>query len=77
MPMVVSVLTADFIQDAGIAGLEDIQNYIPSLVMERNTNPFATTVRIRGVGNFGNIPNFDPAVGLFVDGAFRSRSGWR
>ena len=75
VPMVVSVLTADFVQDAGIVGLEDIQNYIPSLVMERNTNPFATTVRIRGVGNFGNIPNFEPAVGLFVDGAFRSRSG--
>jgi iron complex outermembrane receptor protein len=75
VPLVVSVLTADTIQEAGIIGLEDIPHYVPSLILERNTNPFTTTVRIRGVGNFGNIPNFEPAVGLFVDGAFRSRTG--
>ena len=75
MPVVVSVLNSDSIQDAGIVGLADVQYYIPSLVMERNTHPFATTIRIRGIGNFGNIPNFEPAVGLFVDGAFRSRTG--
>ena len=75
VPVVVSVLNSDIIQDAGIVGLADLQNYIPSLLLERNTNPFATTIRIRGVGNLGNIPNFEPAVGLFVDGAFRSRTG--
>ena len=75
VPIVVSVLDSDFIRDVGIVGLEDLQNYIPSLLMERNTNPFATTTRIRGIGNLGNIPNFEPAVGLFVDGAFRSRTG--
>ena len=75
VPVVVSVLSSDFIEDAGIVGLEDLQNYVPSLVLERNTNPFATTIRIRGIGNLGNIPNFEPAVGMFVDGAFRSRTG--
>ena len=60
VPIVVSVLNSDFIQDAGIVGLEDVRNYIPSLLLERNTNPFATTIRIRGVGNLGNIPNFEP-----------------
>ena len=75
VPLVVSVLTADSIRDNGIVGLEDIQSFIPSLLMERNIHPFATTIRIRGIGNFGNIPNFEPAVGLFIDGAFRSRTG--
>ncbi len=75
VPVVVSVLNSGFIRDAGIVGLENLQNYVPSLMLERNTNPFATTIRIRGVGNLGNIPNFEPAVGLFIDGAFRSRTG--
>ena len=75
VPLVVSVLTSDLIQEAGITGLEDVPTYVPSLVLERNTNPYTTTVRIRGIGNFGNIPNFESAVGLFVDGAFRSRTG--
>jgi outer membrane receptor protein involved in Fe transport len=29
--------------------------------------------RMRRVGNIGNIPNFEPAVGVFLDGAYRSR----
>ena len=76
VPVVVSVLNSGLIQDSGIVGLADIQNYVPSLLMERNTHPYATTIRIRGVGNLGNIPNFEPAVGLFIDGAFRSRTGF-
>jgi len=48
---------------------------VPSLEIEGNTNPFTTSLRVRGMGNLANIPNFEPAVGLFVDGAYRSRSG--
>ena len=40
----------------------------------RQRDRTTTTLRIRRVGNLGNIPTFEPAVGLFVDGAFRSRS---
>jgi iron complex outermembrane receptor protein len=75
VPVMVSVLNGHFIQDTGIVGLEDLQNYVPSLMIEANSNPFHTTIRIRGIGNLGNIPNFEPAVGLFKDGAFRSRTG--
>ena len=35
VPVVVSVRNSDFIRDAGIVGLEDLENYIPSLLMER------------------------------------------
>lgn len=75
VPVVVSVLNSELIRDSGVVGLADLQNYVPSLLLERNSHPFASTIRIRGVGNLGNIPNFEPAVGLFVDGAFRSRTG--
>ena len=75
VPVVISALTSEFFQDAHFVELEDLRNYVPSLMMERNAHPFATTIRLRGVGNLGNIPNFEPAVGLFIDGAFRSRTG--
>ena len=47
---------------------------MPTLDMQRSVSPLTTTLRIRRVGSLGNIPTFEPAVGLFVDGAYRSRS---
>ncbi|MEX1667449.1 hypothetical protein AB4876_00920 [Zhongshania guokunii] len=43
--------------------------------MLTNISPLTTTFIIRNIGNAGNIPHFEPATGLFIDGAFRSRSG--
>ena len=75
VPMAVSALTAQHLLDAGINEFQKIESQVPSLEIEGNTNPFTTSLRIRGMGNLANIPNFEPAVGLFVDGAYRSRSG--
>ncbi len=75
VPMAVSALTSERMRDAGVDEFQDIVSQVPSLEIEGNTNPFVTSLRIRGMGNLANIPNFEPAVGLFVDGAYRSRSG--
>jgi iron complex outermembrane receptor protein len=75
VPMAVSALTAQRLSDAGVNEFDKIASQVPSLEVEPNTNPFTTSLRIRGMGNLANIPNFEPAVGLFVDGAYRSRSG--
>jgi len=75
VPMAVSALTSQQLLDAGVNEFQKIQSQVPSLEIEGNTNPFTTSLRIRGMGNLANIPNFEPAVGLFVDGAYRSRSG--
>lgn len=75
VPLAISALDSQRLLDAGITEFNDIQSQVPSLEIEANTNPFTTSLRIRGVGNLANIPNFEPAVGLFVDGAYRSRSG--
>lgn len=75
VPMAVSALDSQRLLDAGINEFEDVATQVPSLEIEANTNPFTTSLRIRGMGNLANIPNFEPAVGLFVDGAYRSRSG--
>ena len=75
VPMAVSALDSQRLQDTGVTEFNDIQSQVPSFEIEANTNPFTTSLRIRGMGNLANIPNFEPAVGLFVDGAYRSRSG--
>lgn len=75
VPVAVNNLSADLLQDAGATDLLNIQHLIPSLTMDQNKGPGFATFRIRGIGNLGNIPNFESAVGLFVDGAYRSKSG--
>ncbi len=75
VPVAVSNLTAELLQDSGATDMLSIQMLVPSLIMEQNKGPGFATFRIRGIGNLGNIPNFEPAVGLFVDGAYRSKSG--
>ncbi len=75
VPVSVSALTADQLVDMGFNDIGDIAAQVPSLIVLTNISPLATTFRIRNIGNAGNIPNFEPATGLFIDGAFRSRSG--
>jgi len=75
VPLALSVLTGDFLDDAGATRLGDIAFLLPSFSSERNISPFVTSFRLRGLANLANIPNFAPEVGLFVDGAYRSRSG--
>ena len=75
VPMAVSAVTAEQIQAAGIRDVADLTTVAPSLVVTSNSNPFNTSYRIRRIGNEGNIPDFEPDTGLFIDGAYRSRSG--
>ncbi|MBL8537942.1 MAG: TonB-dependent receptor [Hyphomonadaceae bacterium] len=75
VPMSVTALTARDLQDAGVNEFAELTQQVPSFTLVESTSPFVTAARIRGMGNLGNIPNFEPAVGLFVDGAYRARSG--
>jgi len=76
VPIAVSALSGQALADAGIQNMVDISRQVPTLEVQTTTSPASTNFRIRRVGNLGNIPTFEPAVGLFVDGAFRSRSGF-
>ena len=74
VPMALSLLTASDLEAAGIRSISDLAARSPMLDLEESVTAATTTLRVRGIGNLGNIPTFEPAVGLFVDGAFRSRS---
>ena len=74
VPISLSAYSADALDKAGVDTIQDLSRISPSLEAQTNTSPVEGNFRIRRVGNLGNIPTFEPAVGLFIDGAFRVRS---
>jgi outer membrane receptor protein involved in Fe transport len=74
VPVSVSALSAAQLADAGINDIYDVSREAPTLDVQTSNGPATVNFRLRRVGNNGNIPSFEPAVGLFVDGAFRNRS---
>lgn len=75
VPIAVSVVQEETIQDAQIVDALDLQSIVPSLrvsQLERSSN---TTFTIRGFGNGANNPGIEPSVAVFVDGVFRTRVG--
>ena len=75
VPVSVAVLDGEHLELAGIDDLFEVAGEVSSLTVNQTTSPINTSFRLRRIGSEANIPNFEPAVGLFVDGAFRSRSG--
>jgi iron complex outermembrane receptor protein len=73
VPLAVSAMTGESMRDAGINDIVDLSRQVPSLQVQNSVAPVATNYRIRRVGNIGNIPTFEPAVGMFQDGAYRNR----
>ena len=76
VPMAVSALSGSDLNDAGVQTIEDLARLVPSLEVQSTTSAASANFRIRRVGNLGNIPDFEPAVGVFLDGAFRARSNF-
>src|SRR5262245_8574400 len=73
VPMAVSARSDQALLDAGVQSITDVTRQVPVLEVQSSVSPVMTGFRMRRVGNLGNIPTFEPAVGLFIDGAFRSR----
>jgi len=73
VPMAVSAFSGAALQNAGVADIQDLARQVPALQVQTNTSAATTNYRMRRVGNLGSIPTFEPAVGVFIDGAFRNR----
>lgn len=74
-PVAVSAIGGSVIERAQIRDLRDIVTLVPSLIVNQRAAASNTSFSLRGVGsstfNFG----LEPAVGVFVDGVYRSRNG--
>jgi len=73
VPMAVSAVNAQQMQDAGIQTLADLTLYMPTLEVTTTTAAVNNIYRIRRLGNLANVPSVEPAVAIMVDGAFRGR----
>lgn len=73
VPVAVSVVDAQVIEDAQIIDIIDLQSSVSSLRVAQLQNSAQTNFFIRGFGNGANNPGIETAVGVFVDGVFRSR----
>lgn len=74
VPIAVSVVEAEELEQAQINDILDLQTLVPSLRVSQLQTSGNTTFLIRGFGNGANNPGIEPSVGVFVDGVYRSRS---
>jgi outer membrane receptor protein involved in Fe transport len=74
VPVAVSVVSAEVIEQAQINDIMDLQASVPSLRVTQLQTTGNTNFVIRGFGNGANNPGIEPSVGVFIDGVYRSRS---
>lgn len=75
IPVTVSAFDNEFLRNAGIESIKDLQYEVPALNFASNIHAFSTAIQLRGIGSQGNEPSIEPSVGFFVDGVYQSRSG--
>ena len=73
VPIAVSAVTSQQIENAGIKDVFDLQQNVPSLIIGRSQTATTTNFNIRGIGSTSNNFGVESSVGLYVDGVYRSR----
>jgi iron complex outermembrane recepter protein len=71
VPVAVSAISAEKLQDAGINTFEGLKNYVPSFNMIEL--PVGSSIGIRGVYSGAN-QGFEQSVGTYMDGLYHGRS---
>lgn len=76
VPLAVTVIGGDALENAGVTDIRGIRQLSPSIqTTTGQSSATGVVIRIRGIGTAGDNPGFEPAVGVFIDGVFRSRAG--
>ena len=75
VPIVVTSLSQEVLQDAGVKDIKDLTILTPGMTVTSTTTEASTTARIRGVGTVGDNPGLESSVGVVIDGVYRSRNG--
>ncbi|MFY8274392.1 TonB-dependent receptor [Pseudoalteromonas sp. SSDWG2] len=70
VPISVSAVNAEKLENSGIERLEDLSGYIPNFKIARDS--IADRINIRGMQS-GNLAGFEQSVGTFVNGVYRGR----
>ena len=74
-PVVVTVATAQQLQNAGVRDIKGLSTLVPGLTVTSTTSAASTTARIRGVGTVSDNVGLEDQVGVVIDGVYRPRNG--
>ena len=75
VPLAVTAVTGDTLEQAQIRDISDLQNIAPSLLFSQSTGSNQTVLTIRGIGTPGQNSGLEQSVGVVIDGVFRGRPG--
>ncbi len=75
VPISVTALSEQALQDAGVRDVKDLQVLVPGLTVTSTQNESLTTARIRGIGTVGDNAGLESSVGIVIDGVYRPRNG--
>ncbi|MDP3491630.1 MAG: TonB-dependent receptor [Hyphomonadaceae bacterium] len=75
VPVVVTAIGQQLLQDAGVENIKDLQILTPGLTVTSTSSEASTTARIRGVGTVGDNIGLESSVLVNVDGVYRPRNG--
>jgi len=76
VPLAVTAIGAETLENTGVQDLRDVSQVAPSLVIGTGqSSSSGTLASIRGIGTGSDNPGFEGAVGIFIDGVYRARAG--
>ncbi|WP_242162756.1 TonB-dependent receptor [Lysobacter sp. M15] len=74
VPIAVTSIPQQLIQDNGIRDIKDLQVLVPGFTVTSTQNEGITTARIRGIGTVGDNVGLESSVGVVIDGVYRPRN---
>ncbi|QSX80036.1 TonB-dependent receptor [Lysobacter solisilvae] len=74
VPIALTALPEQLLQDTGVKDIKDLQILVPGLTVTSTQNEAITTARIRGIGTVGDNAGLESSVGVVIDGVYRPRN---
>ena len=73
VPVAITAVTGAQLEESGIKNAEELQFYVPGLIVGGSQTTTTKNFSIRGIGSTSNNFGVESSVGLYVDGVYRSR----
>ncbi|MEH3034918.1 MAG: TonB-dependent receptor [Sphingomonas adhaesiva] len=76
VPVAVTAADSAALAEARVDNIANVSAITPSVTFRVTNNAVSSSsIQIRGIGTSGNSRSFEGAVGVFIDGVYRTRSG--
>lgn len=74
VPIAVTALSQQTLQDTGVRDIKDLQILVPGLTVTSTQSETITVARLRGIGTVGDNIGLESSVGIVIDGVYRPRN---